>query len=110
MKPLDRTMLSKLCGMLGSARDGERAAAALKADALVRAAGTTWPAVINGAPTRREPRSVAEKVGVALRYPQLLTDWEREFLRDVSGRSRLSTKQQAVIERIFKKVRAHDQP
>lgn len=41
---LDR--LRKLCGMLGSAHDGERAAAALKADQLLRDSGLTWRDVI----------------------------------------------------------------
>jgi hypothetical protein len=34
--------LVKLCGMFGSEHDGERAAAALKADELVRGLGLTW--------------------------------------------------------------------
>jgi hypothetical protein len=37
---LDR--LAKLCGMFGSAHAGERAAAAAKADQLVRNLGLTW--------------------------------------------------------------------
>jgi hypothetical protein len=43
--------LVKLCGMLGSAHDGERAAAGLKADQLLRENGLRWPDVI-GAPQR----------------------------------------------------------
>jgi hypothetical protein len=38
--------LRKLCGMLGSEHDGERAAAGLKADQLVRQLGLTWADVI----------------------------------------------------------------
>lgn len=34
--------LTRILGMLGSAHDGERAAAALAADRLVREMGTTW--------------------------------------------------------------------
>lgn len=43
--PLDdatRAKLGKIMRMLGSDHAGERAAAAAKADALLRAAGTTW--------------------------------------------------------------------
>jgi hypothetical protein len=39
--------LVKLLGMLGSHHDGERAAAALKADQLVRQHGLTWHDVIS---------------------------------------------------------------
>jgi len=41
-----REMLAKLCGMFGSQHDGERAAAALKADRLIRQTGCTWFDVI----------------------------------------------------------------
>jgi hypothetical protein len=43
---VDTDRLVKLCGMLGSDYAGERAAAAAKADALVRAHGLTWHDVI----------------------------------------------------------------
>jgi hypothetical protein len=42
--------LAKILGMLGSAHAGERAAAAAKADALVKAAGATWRDVIMPSP------------------------------------------------------------
>jgi hypothetical protein len=42
--------LTKLCGLLGSDHLGERAAAAAKADALVRSAGLTWRDVITPSP------------------------------------------------------------
>lgn len=45
-KQLDRTKLAKLLGMLGSAHDGEIAAAGRKANALVKAAGITWEEAI----------------------------------------------------------------
>jgi hypothetical protein len=43
---LDRTRLARVLGMLGSEFAGERAAAAKLADELVRASGSTWPAVL----------------------------------------------------------------
>jgi hypothetical protein len=42
--------LAKLCGLLGSNHLGERAAAAAKADALVRGTGLTWRDVITPSP------------------------------------------------------------
>ena len=45
---LDRALLEKLLGMIGSPHDGEALAAARKADALVRRAGLTWPDVLAG--------------------------------------------------------------
>ena len=44
--PETRERLAKLCGMFGSDHDGERAAAALKADQIVRQNGFTWHDVI----------------------------------------------------------------
>jgi hypothetical protein len=38
--------LSKLCSMLGSAHDGERAVAAAKANEFVRRLGLTWRDII----------------------------------------------------------------
>jgi hypothetical protein len=42
----EATRLAKLCGMFGSDHDGERAAAAAKADQLVRERGLRWHDVI----------------------------------------------------------------
>jgi hypothetical protein len=39
--------LVKICGLLGSDHEGERASAAAKADALVRSHGLTWADVIS---------------------------------------------------------------
>lgn len=49
MSELDHDRFRKLCGMLGSEHDGERAAAALKATELLKASGKTWADVaVNG--------------------------------------------------------------
>src|SRR3546814_9317382 len=53
---LDR--LGKFLGMLGSDHMGERAAAALKADALVKNAGATWTGLIDA--LKRAPREPAQ--------------------------------------------------
>lgn len=42
----DRTKLAKLLGLLGSAHAGERDAAGLAAERLVRGAGLTWRQVL----------------------------------------------------------------
>jgi hypothetical protein len=44
---LDRDKLAKVLGMLGSAHEGEIAAAGRAANQMIRAAGTTWPALCN---------------------------------------------------------------
>jgi hypothetical protein len=46
LDPHSADRLRKLCGMLGSDHDGERAAAARAADKLVRGLGLTWHQVI----------------------------------------------------------------
>jgi hypothetical protein len=43
-----RTRLCRILGMLGSAHAGERAAAALAADRLVRELGVTWDDLLDG--------------------------------------------------------------
>ena len=47
-RALDR--LRKVCGLLGSEHDGERAAAALRATAMLRDAGRSWADINFGAP------------------------------------------------------------
>jgi hypothetical protein len=94
-------LLCKLLGMLGSNHEGERANAARLANKLVRGNNMTWRDVVQQSPRPQwhEPRSDAEAVHVALRYPHILTDWENRFLRDVCGRTYLSARQRAVIGR-----------
>ena len=46
LEPRVADRLAKLCGMFVSDHDGERAAAAAMADALVREHGLTWRDVI----------------------------------------------------------------
>lgn len=42
MDALTMARFRKVCGLLGSNHEGERAAAALKATAILKAAGKTW--------------------------------------------------------------------
>jgi hypothetical protein len=64
LDPRTADRLAKFCGMFGSAHDGERAAAAAKADALVRSLGLTWRDVVVPPIAADLPRSEE-------------TDWQR---------------------------------
>jgi hypothetical protein len=125
-RDLDR--LIKLCGLLTSDADGERATAARMASDLLRAHRLTWAEVLRagGAPTvirevrvehgpcpacaaqaqaRRSWRSaVALLCRVALEHPDLLNDWERRFVFSVGESVRLSEKQHAVVMRLLERV------
>src|SRR6516225_4924247 len=56
LNPRSIDRLVKLLGMLGSSHDGERAVAALKANALVREHGLVWADVIPTTPEQRSYR------------------------------------------------------
>ena len=112
-----RDRLAKLLGLLGSDHDGEVAAAGRRAHKLLTEAKLTWHAVIAPPPVVvnapepaqrrwREPRDTAATIAELLRWPEPQTAWELDFLRSVAGRHSLTEKQEAVLERIFKKVRA----
>jgi hypothetical protein len=100
--------LSKVCGMFGSAHDGERATAAALADRLVRDAGLTWPDIIRPAPPPRwldlrDPRDIARQCA---RYPAILTPWECGFLAEIAGRrAPPSLKQLRVLAEITERAR-----
>ncbi|KGM34010.1 hypothetical protein [Inquilinus limosus] len=57
MRKGDLTRLIRILGMLGSDHDGERAAAALAADRLVRGSGWTWWDLLAPARVSRPIRS-----------------------------------------------------
>jgi hypothetical protein len=111
-KPLSRReleRLAKLCGMFGSDHAGERAAAAAKADALLRHLGVTWHELI--APTHRpliapptRPASVAAKIALLRQRAGLLNRWERDFLASLNGFRRLSPKQCAIVDDLFERI------
>ncbi|HEY1301061.1 MAG TPA: hypothetical protein VGF07_11235 [Stellaceae bacterium] len=98
---LDRDRLGKLLGLLGSDHDGEVAAAGRMADALVRGAGLTWPAIVAAPVILDHAATLAEVIDAAYAWPEAITEWEWQFLRSVERRGRApSPKQQAVIDRI----------
>jgi hypothetical protein len=86
--------LRKLCGMLGSEHDGERATAAAKADALLRAAGLTWADVIGPPIVPDHPvRIRAWRAGD--------TDWQRMAQFCHARRWSLSQREREFIESVL---------
>jgi hypothetical protein len=111
LNPRTADRLAKLCGMFGSDHDGERAAAALKADQLVRAHGLRWGEVISPvlvkAPSTAWTSTTADNIAFALRNIGALSMWERGFLYSVRSKHKLSDKQLAVLEQIVAKAKAY---
>lgn len=100
--------LVKLAGLLGSDFDGERAnAAAAAATRLLQAHGFTWRDVLTPAaprPFAPVPTGWRAIVADCLLAPELLTAWERDFLRGLPLFPRLSIKQQSALDRIAARV------
>ena len=92
-------LVVKLCGMFGSDQIGERATAAAKADAILREHKLTWQDVIRPAPSHET------MIRVCIENDAAFSDWERDFLRGIAGRSELSAKQLAVLDRLYQKAR-----
>ena len=78
----DADRLSKLLGMCGSSHSGERAAAALKADTLVRSLGLTWRDVIVVAPALQPdaPMDWRDTAAFCHARRSQLAQREREFV------------------------------
>jgi hypothetical protein len=110
MNPLDRGKLARVLGMLGSAHDGEIAAAGRAANELVRGAGLTWPEVIEppSALVQPYPDRAEEDYPLTIEdclESSWLTPWERKFLGSIRYRTRLTKKQIQVFEDIKTKIR-----
>lgn len=103
----DRERLCKLCGMLASPYDGERANAARMATELLQRHKLTWSDLIASPamPSAGSGCSTASEAAFALRHLPLLTDWEQQFIRDVAGKANVSPKQAALIAKIADKIR-----
>jgi hypothetical protein len=115
---LDR--LIKVIALLSSDHGGERSAAALKATQLLQEHKLTWkeflapaappPAlcplcesILDAAATWRDELAFAEA------HADLLSDWEREFVRSIADCRRLSLKQRSVLRRLVKQLVEVDQ-
>jgi hypothetical protein len=92
---LSADRLRKLCGMLGSEHDGERATAAAKADALLRAAGLTWADVITAPP-------IPDHVPRIRAWRASDTDWQRMAQFCHARRWSLSQREREFIESALK--------
>jgi hypothetical protein len=105
MTGLDRERLARVLGMLGSAHDGEIAAAGRMAHAMIRGARITWAEVLNPALPIREPLSRTERLELCLGYEDMLTDWEAQFVAGIRRQRRpWSPKQAGVIAKIAGKI------
>jgi hypothetical protein len=97
---LDKDRLAKILGRLGSSFDGERAAAAAKADELIRAAGLTWTDVLYPPPEHPAIRSHIDAADQCLDAGVPLSDWDRAFLSSMERFHRLSDRQYAFLRRL----------
>src|SRR5690606_38152799 len=111
--------LEKLVPILGSPVDGEALGAARAIGRTLEASGATRhdlsAAVRRGIEQQdNEPARVWRPCATwqqaavqCLRWPEALTEWEQNFIRDVSGRMQLSPKQADVLERIIWKAQTY---
>jgi hypothetical protein len=119
LSPELRTRLVRLCGMLGSDFDGERASAGLLANRLIKSLDLTWEDVIRQVvETKQQQRPPWEeqqqdqdlppstKAKFCLDSGLMWNAWEMQFLQDMLYRSRCSEKQKAVLDRLHDKAKA----
>ncbi len=107
--------LVKLLGMLGSDHDGERAAAAMKADSFVKGLGLTWRDVVMSTETDVDDLDQQQEAGedstdddwwrdaarFYLQWPEDFNDWELDFLYGVLKFRKPSDKQIETIKRLY---------
>jgi hypothetical protein len=88
LEPEAAVRLIKLLGMCGSEHAGERAAAALKADTLVKSAGLTWGDVIFAAPVSRRHSTVSWRrmARFCFERRRRLSERETEFVTSMHRR------------------------
>jgi len=110
---IDLGRLAKVCCLFASNHVGERAAAAHKADEIVRAAGLTWPDILNTEPAGASkfqsppPRNALTPGGILARHGNKLSAWEKGFLVSLVRRPcRMSPRQAEILEEIRAKCAA----
>ena len=104
----ERERLAKLLGLLGSDRGGERDAAGLAANRMVRQRGITWDDAL-GVSTRTpvaspRPPGWREVVRCCRARKHSLRPWERDFLSGLDRFPRLSPKQAGILRAIAARV------
>lgn len=127
LDPKTAERLAKICGLLSSDHDGERATAALLVSRTMRAAGITWEDVfavpdaseVAGAPradrATQRPRTRARQPSMmmphqgralwALTFHAMLSEWERGFLQSLAQQRRASSGQLDKLEEIIADLR-----
>lgn len=65
MDPIDRSLLAKILGRLGSDCEGEVLAAARKLVAMLDRSGRTWDEIVGGAPPRPVPGASPDRRQIA---------------------------------------------
>lgn len=116
MPPDTASRLIRVLGMLGSAHEGERAAAGLMAHRIVSRAGLTWEDALAPllAQKAEEPSVEAFEgfgdfkcaVTFCLANSAKISEWDFEFLNSLRRFKKISTKQRAVLARIVSKCEA----
>jgi hypothetical protein len=104
LDPQSAARLVKLCGMLGSEHDGERAAAAFKADRFIRGLGLTWGDIV--IPSHPVPASDWRRIAnYCLLLRDQLNEREMEFVESIARyRGAPSDKQQHWLSRIYARL------
>ena len=117
----NRIKLAKILGMTGGAHDGERAAAAERANAFVRGLDLTWDDVLTPPPPPQapppahnpfyqarhatgEPTPWRDKATMVAASPRA-NAWERGFAESLLGFPYLSDKQQVCLDHAYSKVK-----
>ena len=118
LTPPERTRLVGILGMLGSAHDGERAAAGLLAARLLRDRGLCWDdLILVGGGAQRVPGIAQEErsawppgqdnLVLCLRWLGELSPWEISFVSDLRRKRRpLTPAQAAKLAQIADALRA----
>jgi hypothetical protein len=101
LSPDERDRLIAICGMLGSAFDGERASAALLATRLLKEKGLGW--CDEDDPIGQDWRRLAVECA---RFRHLLNQWESDSPADVPRFPRLSEKQHASLLKVVVRLKA----
>jgi hypothetical protein len=96
-----RDLLIKLCGMLGSEHQGERAVAALKASSFLRERALTWSEVIKteGRGARNEHTSAPQAYG-STPEPVPSIDWRADLAMCRNSRMSLADSERDLVENI----------
>jgi hypothetical protein len=97
--------LIKLLGMLGSAHDGERAAAGLKAHELIRRHGLTWSDILAAPQTSPQKLGWRDKLAACTAQQRCLSSREQKFVRSLAHwRGTPTEKQLAWLEHIYENL------